>query len=127
MGIAIAIAAVFLSVNAFESASAQQLVLDGISPQSDGTSPNSYAIGSSLYGLGFIAGDNRELSAIEILVNAAVPAGEIEGYLYQNSNNGNSGTGTYIATFTQPATATSYVGSVTNSYLPKCRWHFFYI
>ena len=55
MGIAIAIAAVFLSVNAFESASAQQLVLDGISPQSDGTSPNSYAIDSSLYGLGFIA------------------------------------------------------------------------
>ncbi len=38
MGIAIAIAAVFLSVNAFESASAQRLVLDGISPQSDGTS-----------------------------------------------------------------------------------------
>lgn len=96
---------------------AVETVMDGITPQNDASMGTYYGLSTQNYGFGFTAGETREIVEVNILVNMALTAGKVEAYLYQNSNNGVSGSGTYVATFTQSATATSYTGGVTNAYL----------
>ena len=110
---AISISFLLSSVN---QAIAVETVMDGITPQSDASMTNYYGMSTQNYGFGFVAGETREIVEVNILVNMAITAGKVEAYLYQNSNNGPSGSGTYVATFTQATTATSNPG-VTNSYL----------
>jgi hypothetical protein len=114
-GLAVLIAATFFFGS--DSSFAAQTVLDGIAPQNTASVGTYYGLNTQNYGLGFIAGESRELVEVDILVNSALNSGTVQGYLYQNSSNGASGSGTYIATFTQATTATSYTGGVTNSYL----------
>jgi len=92
-------------------------VMDGITPQTDASMGSYYGLSTQNYGFGFTAGESREIVEVDILVSAAIAAGGVQAFLYQNSNNGFSGTGTYIATFSQASTATSYTGNVSNAYL----------
>jgi hypothetical protein len=113
MAVAISISFLLSSVN---QAIAVETVMDGIAPQSNASMGTYFGLSTQNYGFGFVAGESREIVEIDILVSAALTAGKVAGYLYQNSNNGISGSGTYVATFTQATTATSNPG-ITNSYL----------
>jgi hypothetical protein len=101
------------------NAQAKELVFDGITPQSDATIPIKIAINND-YGFGFIAGETRELVEIDIIANFAITSGTVSAYVYQNSSNGNAGTGTYIGTLVQSEDASTY-GSLSNAYLLKMK------
>ena len=111
-----AISISFLLTN-INQAIAAETVMDGIAPQSDASMGTYFGLSTQNYGFGFVAGESREIVEVNILVNMAITAGKVEAYLYQNSNNERSGSGTFVATFTQATTATSYTGGVTNAYL----------
>jgi hypothetical protein len=100
-------------------AQAKELVLDGITPQTDSSIQHVLGINND-YGFGFIAGESRNLFEIDIIANYAISSGTVSAYVYQNSSNGNSGTGTYIATLVQSEDASAY-GSLSNGYLLKMK------
>jgi hypothetical protein len=100
-------------------AQAKELVFDGITPQTDGSIEIKIAINYD-YGFGFIAGENRDLTEINIIADRLITSGTVSAYVYQNSSNGNAGTGTYVATLVQSEDASSY-GSLSNAYLLKMK------
>ena len=91
--------------------------MDGITPQTDLTKVSDYGLTTSNYGFGFTAGASREIVEVDILVSRALASSTVVGRMYQNSVNGASGSGTFVATFTQPSSAVAYVGGITNAYI----------
>ena len=96
---------------------AAETVFDAITPQTNASISNYYGLGSQKYGAGFFAGESREITAFEILVDRSLAAGTVVGRLYQNSSNGVSGSGTLVGEFTQSAAASSYSGAVSNAFV----------
>ena len=101
------------------AADASEVVIDGITPQTDATVKNYYGLSSNNYGMGFTAGASREIVEIDLIVNPQVTSGNIFAYIYQNSNNGSSGSGTLVGTFTQATNAVAYSGGITGKYLVR--------
>ena len=102
------------------AAFADEVVMDGITPQTNSTVYNYYGMTTAQnYGFGFIAGDSREISKIDLIVSTQIASGNVVGYLYRNSNNGASRSGTLVATFNQPNTASAYSGGITNAFLVR--------
>lgn len=100
-----------------ERSVAAEIVFDAIAPQTDSSISNYFGLSSQKYGAGFIAGESREITALEILVNRSLGAGTVVGRMYQNSSNGVSGSGTFVGEFTQSSAASSYSGNVSNAHL----------
>jgi hypothetical protein len=109
--------ALFLPYFAATPAVAGETVFDAISLQSDSTLANYFALENQNYGFGFIPGESREINALEILVNRSQVSGKVIARIYQNSSNGFSGTGIFVAEFTQTASTSPYTGGVSNAHL----------
>jgi hypothetical protein len=107
----------FLLYFASPPAIAGETVFDAISPQTDSTLANYFGLGNQNYGFGFIPGESREINALEILVDRSQVSGKVIARLYQNSSNGFSGSGVFVAEFTQTASTSPYTGGVSNAHL----------
>jgi hypothetical protein len=98
-------------------ASAVEVVLDGITPQITVVGP--YGLTTSNWGTGFIAGESRELVQIDIIVDRQAAINSVVGRLYKNASNGISGSGTFIAEFTQSSAASTSILSRSDAYIAK--------
>lgn len=95
------------------NAVAAQLVMDGITPQT--STGNCYALPTQ-YGFGFIPGESKTVTKIDLFVTAALGAGSVQAFIYQNASNGWAGA-TRLATFNQSSTATAYSSGSVSGYV----------
>jgi len=95
------------------SAVAAQLVMDGITPQTDASS--CYAL-STQYGFGFLPGESKLITKVDLYVTTALGAGSIQAFIYQNDSSGWPG-GTLLGTFNQASTATTYSSGSISGYV----------
>jgi hypothetical protein len=96
---------------------AVEVALDGITPQITVVGP--YGLTTSNWGTGFIAGASRELVHIDIIVDRQAASNAVVARLYKNASNGPSGSGTFIAEFTQSAAATTSILSRNDAYIAR--------
>ena len=95
------------------SAVAAQLIMDGITPQA--SEGSCYAL-STQYGFGFLPGESKAITKVDLYVKTALGAGSVQAFIYQNDSNGWTGA-TRLATFNQASAATSYSNGSISGYV----------
>lgn len=109
-------AAIMLGLFSFlvaPKAEAAQLIMDGITPQA--SEGSCYAL-STQYGFGFLPGESKAITKVDLYVKTALGAGSVQAFIYQNDSNGWTGA-TRLATFNQASAATSYSNGSISGYV----------
>jgi hypothetical protein len=109
----VAILLVFYFLLVAPTAQAAQLIMDGITPQA--STGNCYAL-STQYGFGFIPGESKMITKVDLYVTAALGAGSVQAFIYQNDSNGWAGA-TRLTTFNQASAASSYSNGSISGYV----------